>query len=276
MTAADENIIESKPDHALGQYKSWRLTHGASAPIDMAWLSVAHARAPAQHRLLPHGEPSIVISRKRDSNNAITECALVICGPYHQTGYYTPVPREELIGFRIMPEHSAVVFGVAPIDYADRPTSQAPARLIHACSRTLELAARAPAREIFAALQNDLRQFLIATELKAGPEAQAALWLRHTNGTVRLRHVAQSLDISERTLRRRFLDHVGCSPKAYARQLQLTNASLIAEQTPAPDWAAIAAEAGFHDQSHMINAFRTEMGMTPAAFHAERRALAQG
>jgi AraC-like DNA-binding protein len=33
-----------------------------------------------------------------------------------------------------------------------------------------------------------------------------------------------------------------------------------------PGWAAVAADAGFYDQSHLANEFRALCGLTPTAF----------
>lgn len=273
-TAPDLNIAAAAPDHALGQYRAWRVPGAPSAPFDLAWISIAHPQSPASHRLLPHGEPSIAILRRSDANGEINEVKLAICGPYYKTDYYRPAPREELIALRIKPETCAALFSIAPKEYAYDPTTQAPAPLNCACAETLSLAERAAsAADIFVSLKRELALFVASRAPNAGPETIAAQWMRDKEGGIRFRNIAEKLDVSERNLRRRFIDHVGCSPKAYARRLQITAAAHAAERSAAPDWAAIAAGAGFHDQPHMINAFRAEVGLTPSAFHAERRAL---
>lgn len=263
------------PDHALGQYKAWRLGSPLAAALDLAWISVAHAQAPASHRLLPHGEPSIAVLRRRDRQGGVAAVKLTICGPYYRARHYHPQPREELIGFRVMPELSAALFSIAPQDYADASITDAPSALNAACTDTLQLAEYAKTNEVHASLAADLARFIHAREISAGPEAVAARWMRKTEGRIRFRDIADKLEVSERNLRRRFTAHIGCAPKTYARQLQITAAALAAEEEVDPDWAAIAADAGFHDQPHMINAFQAEVGLTPSAFHAERRALKQ-
>lgn len=272
--------LTAAPDHALGQYRAWRLDRpdgrppqNAPAPLDLAWISIAHAPRPASHRLLPHGEPSIAIMRRRDASGAVIEARLTVCGPYYKARHYRPQPREELIGFRVKPEFSAALFKIAPNDYAGAPIAQAPAALVQACAAALCMAEYAGANDVFTALAADLAHFVCTHPIARGPEALAAEWMRISDGKIRLRDIAKKLDVSERNLRRRFIDHVGCAPKTYARQLQVTAAALAAEKEEAPDWAAIAADAGFHDQSHMINVFQAEIGLSPLAFHIERRAL---
>lgn len=261
------------PDHALGQYQAWRAPCDVRAPLDLAWTSVARSASPAAHRLLPHGEPSIALLRRSDESGALCELEIMVCGPYYQGRFYRPAPREELIAWRIKPEVAAALFAIAPEDYCHAAMSAASPALKQACARTLSIGANAAAGEILATLNSDLNRFAVRRAANAGPEVFAAQWLRDSDGQMRLRDIAARLDVSERHLRRRFIDHVGCAPKAYARQLQITAAALAAEKAADPDWAEIAAGAGFHDQPHMINAFRAALGMTPTAFHAERRAL---
>lgn len=274
MSARDVIAVENEtPSHRLGQYSAWRLRQQPQAPFDMIWISIARAQAPAAHRVLPHGEPSIAIRRQRDERGDIKDIALTVCGPLRRAHWYEPEPHEELIAIRLMPEVAAAVFGVAPADYFDQPPAFTPARLEVACEQTLRLSEFAAPKDIARHLITDLQHYASEKIIDTTPEALAAAILRQTNGNARCAAIAKQLDISERTLRRRFQDHLGCSPKTYARQLRLTAAALTAEQEAKPQWAAIAVEKGFHDQAHLINEFQALAGVTPQEFHAERAAL---
>ncbi|MAW78839.1 MAG: hypothetical protein CMI63_01270 [Parvularcula sp.] len=273
MAGHATTFVAEAPDHALGQYQAWRAMNGAQTALDLAWISIAHSETPAAHRLLPHGEPSIAVLRRRDKAGDVAALDLVVCGPYYQGKHYRPSPNEELIAWRVKPEHAAILFGVAPRDYGAHPHVAAPERLKAACQKTLVLSEHGSGADILASLHDDLMCFAQSAKTKAGPEMIAAQWLRDSEGRLRLRDIAARLEVSERNLRRRFADHVGCSPKTYARHLQITAAALAAEKTAAPDWAEVAAGAGFHDQAHMINAFQSAISLTPKAFHAERRGL---
>lgn len=77
---------------------------------------------------------------------------------------------------------------------------------------------------------------------------------------------AASLGVTPRHLRRVFADHVGVGPKRYARMVRLRRAARAAAGAPAPDWARIAADAGYFDQAHLIADFRDLIGVTPARF----------
>lgn len=257
--------------HRLGQYCAWDLDRRAAT--DLLWISKAHEINPAAHRVLPHGEPSIAIRRMRDSAGAISSVDLTICGPFRHSSFYEPAPGEELIAIRLKPETAAECFGVSPADYFDQPPTPAPRKIYEACSESLHRAETSPCNDIAITLMDDLRRLEMSKEPTRSREATAAAILRGANGAISAKALASRSGLSERQLRRRFLDAVGATPKTYARQLRLTSAALSAEPFAQPDWARIASASGFHDQAHMINEFQSLLSMTPQALHRERRAL---
>jgi AraC-like DNA-binding protein len=75
--------------------------------------------------------------------------------------------------------------------------------------------------------------------------------------------LARTLNIGERRLRRAFRDAAGIGPKTYLRTLRLRRAVVLAPKRP---WSAVAVEAGYYDQAHMIDEFQQLVGTTPASF----------
>ena len=84
----------------------------------------------------------------------------------------------------------------------------------------------------------------------------------------RVEAVAEQLGVTARHLRRAFLDAIGVGPKDFARTARLHRA--IRAATHSNDWAAIARDAGYYDQAHLIGDFRALVGLTPTAFLARR------
>ncbi len=78
-----------------------------------------------------------------------------------------------------------------------------------------------------------------------------------------LQALAAPLGLSRYQLLRRFTEVYGLPPHAWVRTYRLERArALMAKGTPL---AAIAAECGFADQSHMTRAFRALLGYSPGA-----------
>ena len=79
-----------------------------------------------------------------------------------------------------------------------------------------------------------------------------------------VQQVADLISVSVRKLRRDFAESVGLSPKAYARVYRLQQlARSVAAADGEVDWAALAVQHGYFDQSHMIHEFRALTGVTP-------------
>lgn len=84
-------------------------------------------------------------------------------------------------------------------------------------------------------------------------------------------HVARELGVSERHLRRVLHDTLGLSPKTYTRLTRFASAVRAAQSRGDAHWAAIAADAGYYDQAHLIADFHAIAGRTPRALLAELR-----
>jgi AraC-like DNA-binding protein len=77
--------------------------------------------------------------------------------------------------------------------------------------------------------------------------------------------LARRLSVSERHLRDLFADRVGLAPKRFARIQRVRTVLAEADST---QWAQLASDTGYYDQSHMTADFNMLMGASPAAFHA--------
>lgn len=107
---------------------------------------------------------------------------------------------------------------------------------------------------------------------------------------IRISDVVEDLGYSQRHVRNLFRRWVGLSPKEFgslrrfqqvltslartADPMDLHTASLLrGKALPEPDWADVAADHGYYDQSHLIHDFRRYAGMTPRKYAASFRGL---
>jgi AraC-like DNA-binding protein len=84
-----------------------------------------------------------------------------------------------------------------------------------------------------------------------------------------VRAVAVELGVSERHLRRVFLEAVGVGPKTFAKLTRFQRALQAAREERHVSWASIAARAGYYDQAHLIAEFNAIAGVTPRALLGE-------
>jgi AraC-like DNA-binding protein len=83
--------------------------------------------------------------------------------------------------------------------------------------------------------------------------------------------VARQFGLSYRRFLTIFTDEVGLSPKLYCRILRFQQAHALAQRTGHIDWAQLALECGFFDQSHLANEFRKLSGLTPTEYQRKIR-----
>lgn len=63
-----------------------------------------------------------------------------------------------------------------------------------------------------------------------------------------------------------FRNHVGITPKAYMRIMRFQRVIALLEKLEDPDWCDLAIDAGYYDQSHLINDFKRFSGFTPGEY----------
>jgi AraC family transcriptional regulator len=124
-------------------------------------------------------------------------------------------------------------------------------------------------------------ELLAATSRETRPARRGAIspaWLRTAEELLRARggervglaELASDVGVHPAHLARVFRAHHGVSPGEYGRRLRLARA---AEEIAGGDMplAAIAARAGFADQSHFTRLFKRHMGVTPARYRDATR-----
>lgn len=93
-----------------------------------------------------------------------------------------------------------------------------------------------------------------------------AFAVRALDRGARVSQVTARLDVLPKRFVRRFREHVGLTPKLFARVRRLQRMlGAVARETDV-EWARVAAEHGYYDQSHLVHDFRELTGLTPTAY----------
>ena len=257
----------------LGDYFQWTLPHALPIPIDRFWISAAKDTDGTAHFIFPHGEPSLAVFRQSHDDGSLSDVKITLCLPAQKARWHEPAPNTELIAFRLKPELASAAFGVNMAECYDAQMAEQGASLINGGGRALIAAETGGVRDIANALFEEILRASQCIASTQSLEAEAARRIRAANGSISITALAQELDTTERTLRRRFKHTLGVSPKTYARQLRISAAAMLADHCIAPGWADIAVKTGFYDQAHMITEYKALTGSTPKETHAFRRAL---
>jgi methylphosphotriester-DNA--protein-cysteine methyltransferase len=95
----------------------------------------------------------------------------------------------------------------------------------------------------------------------------------NSHGETSIANVAKDCNVSERQLERLFRERVGVGPKMLSRLARFQRA--LAGFDHDRNWADVAVDAGYYDQSHLLHDFRRFAGETPAFLMSPTTDLAE-
>ncbi len=116
------------------------------------------------------------------------------------------------------------------------------------------------------------RCFDRAAPLDARPAR--ALWLLRHRPTLDIAEIARDIGWSRKHLAQQTKDAVGVGPRSFRRLLRFQRLTGRLRDVSRRDWAMLALDAGYCDQSHMIREFREFADLTPSDYIA--RSLPEG
>lgn len=85
----------------------------------------------------------------------------------------------------------------------------------------------------------------------------------NSKGAISLRDLLKKLNVSERTLERKFRETIGLSPKMFSRICRFQASLGLLRRNKFTKLSDIAFENEYSDQSHFIRAFKEFAGLTP-------------
>jgi AraC-like DNA-binding protein len=97
-----------------------------------------------------------------------------------------------------------------------------------------------------------------------------ARWILRERGRITVQTLAEAAGVSRQHLTRVFRERVGVTPKTYCRLARFHAGLGYAGCGPNMDWAQVAPELGYADQSHMIAEFRMFSSLTPGTLSSGR------
>lgn len=106
----------------------------------------------------------------------------------------------------------------------------------------------------------------------AGLTGHAITLIEQTQGRLRVDKLAEKLQVSRQHLALQFRHKVGISPKLFARICRFRAANTALQGLrESPDWAHLALEHGYFDQSHLIHDFQDFAHSSPETWLAGKQ-----
>jgi len=252
-------------------------SHIPSAPlghfVERFWF---HSGAPSdvRARILPSGTIELVINLSDDeirffdpsqSDEPLRFTGAVVSGAYGR--YIDPQVHDSVLGVHFKPGGATPFLGVPAGELADSHVELESLWGPAAGELRSRIYEAATPEAKFALLEAALlaRLHRAPERHPAVPAALKALAL--PDEAVRVREVARDLGLCQRRFIQVFTSSVGLTPKRYQRVCRFHRARELVRHTVSPDWARVAAECGYFDQSHLIRDFRQFTGFSPGEFN---------
>ena len=217
--------------------------------------------APLVHHIWPDGCISVSVGTRKAGEPPFVG----IAGPTAEARRFPVEGGAVFHGVRFWPDSGGAALGVLAESLRD---SMVPAAAVLGESAVDSLAGSVMAAADPEARARAFDEWL-GTRLRAttapDPAVRGAVAaIVESRGERPIAAVAVETGLSARQLQRRFRRAVGLTPKDYARIRRLRN-SLAALMRGEGSWAALAAEMGYADQSHLIRELGDLTGFTPVA-----------
>ena len=248
-----------------------------SALVASIWDCELPRQAHALERLLPSSRAQLVINLDEDETRVYDEA--LRCTRNAGAVFDAPASRCQRIDTAEQVRVMGVVFhaGAAAVFFRERMDTIADG---HVDLDALAPAASSGLRERLLGatgacarlriLHDWLLRHAPAGVARAPALVHALQLIDAAPGVQRIDAVASACGMSPRRLGELFRQQVGLSPKRHARLQRFHGALAAARGDGRIDWAGLAADAGFHDQAHLVHEFRAFCGMTPTEWTARR------
>jgi AraC-like DNA-binding protein len=252
--------------------------------VDDFWLYDGYTQQHFKERILPSGTIELVINL-RDDELRIYDAAqperynrfsgALVSGAY--AGFFVIDTAEEasIMGVHFKPGGAFPFLGLPVGELADA----------HVNLETLWGRSAVELRERLCGAATPLERFHLLEEALlanlfrplehhyAVPTALDAFGQTDTCPTVR--DVARHIGLSQRRFIQVFTEEVGLTPKLFSRVRRFQRTIALARQTTAPDWARLAVDCGYFDQSHLIRDFLMFSGLSPSDYLRRQNYLRQ-
>jgi AraC-like DNA-binding protein len=252
-----------------------RPTGPLAAWVDRIWYRRDHVLQPKRHSAVPTGSvdltfnladgPLRVFTHVDDSEGQSFDGS-VVHGAH--TKYFVLDARADVdvIGVHFRPGGGAVLLGLPAHELTDRHVGLEDIWGSHARDVRAQLAEAATPEAKLQLLEATLLARLRRATLVHPAISFALRGIRTAPDDVRIGALQRETGYSARRFTTLFARDVGLTPKMYSRIQRLRR---VVEQVAGAgdvDWAAIASDHGYYDQSHLTRDFREFTGHTPASY----------
>jgi len=243
--------------------------------VDNLWLYKGYEPEQKTGRILPTGTLELVINLRQNEllfydaerrENCSRFSGAIVSGA-HGRGLVPDTPEEPcIIGVHFKPGGAFPFLGLPAGDLADTHVDLETLWGSSADRLRERLCEAGTSAERFQLLQEALLNRLCygVEQHYAVSAALEMFWKNQAGLTVR--DAAKYLGLSQRRFIQVFKTEVGMTPKLFSRIQRFQQTRTFIQQNPSPNWAALAVDLGYFDQSHLIREFLEFSGRSPTDY----------
>lgn len=237
----------------------------------------------SRERILPSGTIELVINLHDDelriydaagNDSCKRFSGALVSGTYGRTFITDTAEERSVMGVHFKPGGAFPFLGIAPDELVDAHVDLE--MLWGRSARDLRerLCVAATPAERLDILEQTLSAHLFRPLEHHAAVATALDEFRSPLRRLTVRGMAKEVGLSQRRFIRAFAAEVGLTPKLFGRVQRFQKAiSLVSVSSATPDWAQVALNCGYFDQSHLIRDFVEFSGFTPGEYFGQLRHL---
>jgi AraC-like DNA-binding protein len=239
------------------------------------WLYDGYSARHLRERILPSGTIELVINLRENELRIydpvrLTRCqrfsGALVSGAYGRCFVSDTVEETSIMGVHFRPGGAFPFLGVPAGELADTHVDLDTLWGPSAGQLREQLCAAVTPLERFHLLERALVAHVRGPLQHHGAVVFALDAFARTGGRVTIGDVSDAVGLSRQRLIQLFTHEVGLTPKLFCRVQRFQAALALVRQRRAPDWAGLALECGYFDQSHLIHDFVTFSGLTPTVY----------
>jgi AraC-like DNA-binding protein len=197
----------------------------------------------------------------------------VISGPYAGSFMSDVAEEASIMGVHFKPGGAFLLLGLPAGELANTHIDLSAVWGRTADELREQLCGLTEPMERFQLLEHALLARLSDSPIPHGAVHRALDMLTRTHGQAMVRDVARAVDLSQRRFIEVFTDQVGLTPKLFGRVQRFQYAIALARNATKVEWAQLATDCGYFDQSHLIRDFIEFSGVTPVDYWQRQRQL---
>lgn len=243
--------------------------------VKYMWYQEGYNPSSSVERVLPNGSSRIIINlgenrfRHFDSNldKTFEYDDLILAGVHTRPVFLDSFTRRATINVVLKEGAIPALFRIPAIEFRNRVVSLYDLSTENVSDLKEQLLACSQAKEKILTVESYLCRLLDSCRYPCPAVDVAVDRIHQTHGRIDISEIVEQTGYTRRWFIKLFRDTVGTTPKQFAKVYRFQHALDLLRKEAAPNFADIALQCGYYDQSHFVHDFKDFGGISPLDYH---------